>query len=91
MKKNVTLIFKHFCMQREAIDIKTNSTGQAIQIPEEFRIDDDKVYLKKTGNIIHIIPYHKPWQNLFDSLSEFTPDFMNERNQSTQQTRESLD
>ncbi len=78
-------------MQSAAIDIKINSTGQAIQIPEEFRIDDDKVYLKKTGNIIHIIPYHKPWQNLFDSLSKFTPDFMNERNQPSQQKRESFD
>ncbi len=78
-------------MQSEAIDIKTNSTGQAIQIPEAFRIDDDKVYLKKTGNIIHIIPYHKPWQNLFESLAEFTPDFMNERKQPSHQIRESLD
>ncbi len=78
-------------MKTEAIDVKTNSNGQAIQIPEEFRIDDDKVYLKKTGNIIHIIPYHKPWQNLFDSLTEFTPDFMTERKQPPHQTRESFD
>ena len=78
-------------MKVEAIDIQVNNDGQAIQIPASFRIDDDKVYLKRTGNIIHIIPYHTPWQNVIESLGEFTPDFMDDRNQSTQQNRELLD
>lgn len=78
-------------MKIEAIDIQNNLHGQAIQIPEGFRIDDDKVYLKKTGNVIYIIPYHKPWQNVFESLNEFTPDFMNERNQPSHQNRELFD
>lgn len=78
-------------MKSEVIDIKNNQAGQAIQIPEEFRIDDDKVYLKKTGNIIQIIPFHKPWKNLHDSLNEFTPDFMCEREQPVFQKRESFD
>lgn len=34
-------------MKIEAIDIQNNSNGQAIQLPEDFRIDDNKVYLKK--------------------------------------------
>lgn len=78
-------------MTTEPISIQTNSSGQAIQIPDEFRINDDKVYLKKTGNVIHIIPYHQPWQNLFDSLEEFTNDFMDNRNQPGQQNREQFD
>lgn len=52
-------------MKIEAIDIQNNSNGQAIQLPEDFRINDDKVYLKKNGNVIYIIPYHNPWQYIF--------------------------
>ncbi len=78
-------------MKIETIDIQNNPGGQAIQIPEDFRIDDDKVYLKKSGNIIYIIPFHKPWQNLLESLDEFTPDFMDKRNQPSKQNRELFD
>ena len=78
-------------MKVETVDIQNNSGIQAIQIPEAFKINDSKVYLKKTGNVIYIIPYHNPWQNFFDSLTEFTPDFMEERNEPSPQTRESFD
>ena len=75
----------------ETIDIKKNKGTQAIRIPEKMRINDDKVYLKKVGNSLYIIPYHSPWQNLIESTDAFTPDFMDERNQPAQQQRESLD
>jgi len=78
-------------MKVEAVDIQNNSGVQAIPIPDAFKINDNKVYLKKMGNVIYIIPYHNPWQNFYDSLSEFTPDFMEERNQPSQQTREPFD
>jgi antitoxin VapB len=75
----------------ETIDIKNTKGAQDIRIPEKMRIDDDKVYLKKVGNTIHVIPYHSPWQNLIDSADSFTADFMDERVQPDQQHRESLD
>jgi antitoxin VapB len=78
-------------MKIEAIEIQNSPSGQAIQLPEEFRIDDDKVYLKKNGNVIHIIPYHSPWQSIFESLDQFTGDYMNQRDQPLQQNRESFD
>ena len=78
-------------MEFEAIDIQNNEDGQAIRIPEIFKIDDSKVYIKKMGNCLYIIPYHQPWQTLFDSLNEFSPDFMEDRNQPSSQTRESFD
>ena len=56
-----------------------------------MHIDDDKVYLKKVGNALYIIPYHKPWQNLFESLDSFTSDFMDERDQPQDQKRELFD
>ena len=75
----------------ETIDIKNNRGVQAIRIPKKMRIDDDKVYLKKVGNTIYIIPYHKPWQNLIESTDSFTSDYMDERYQPVQQQRESFD
>ncbi len=78
-------------MRLEAIEIKKNKGVQAIRIPKKMRINDDKVYLKKVGNTLYLIPYHSPWQNLIDSTDSFTSDFMDERNQPDQQQRESLD
>ncbi len=78
-------------MAFETIDIKNKKGFQAINIPNRMKINDDKVYLKKVGHAIHIIPYHNPWQNLFESLELFTPDFMNERNQHSNQPRESFE
>jgi antitoxin VapB len=73
------------------IDIKEEIDNQKILIPNNMRIDDDKVYLKKMGNSIYIIPYHNPWQNLIESTESFTADFMENRNQIDTQKRESLD
>lgn len=75
----------------KTINIKNKKGFQAIRIPKQMKIDDDKVYLKKVGNALYIIPYHKPWQNLFDSLESFTSDFMDERKQPENQPRESFD
>lgn len=75
----------------KAISIQTKQGTQGIQIPEEMKIDDDKVYLKQVGNSLYIIPYHQPWQNLIDSLGSFTADFMDDREQPTSQERASFD
>jgi antitoxin VapB len=50
-------------MKTETVDIENNANGQAIRLPENFRIDDNKVYIRKTGNVIHIIPYHQQLNN----------------------------
>lgn len=78
-------------MKIEAVDIQNISGIQSIPLPEELRINDDKVYIKKMGDIIYIIPYHTPWQSFYDSLSGFSVDFMNDRNQSLSQNREFFD
>ena len=78
-------------MKIQAVDIQNISGQQAIQLPNDLRINDDKVYLKKMGNVIYIIPFHNPWQNFFESLSGFSDDFMGERNQPSQQDRELFD
>jgi antitoxin VapB len=78
-------------MAFEAIDINNESGFQEIKIPENLKIDDNKVYLRRIGNALYIIPYHNPWQNMIDSLDNFTNDFMEQREQPDNQTRESLD
>lgn len=78
-------------MKIEAVEIQNISGIQTIHLPHELRINDDKVYLKKMGNVIYIIPFHNPWQNFYDSLPTFSDGFMNERDQPLQQTRESFD
>ncbi len=75
----------------ETINIKSNKKSQAINIPQNMRINDDKVYLKKVGNALYIIPFHNPWQNLFDGIEDFTSDFMEDRAQPINQNRASFD
>jgi antitoxin VapB len=78
-------------MAFETIDVKNKKGFQAIRIPDALKIDDDKVYLKKIGNALYIIPFHDPWENLISSLDGFTSDFMSSREQPDIQKRESFD
>jgi antitoxin VapB len=78
-------------MAFEVVDIDSHDTFQDIKIPGKYKIDDDKVYLKKTGNVIYIIPYHKAWESMFDSVNNFSDDFMDEREQPANQHRENFD
>lgn len=78
-------------MAFEKINIQENSGTQSIKIPANFKINDDKVYLKKVGNALYIIPVHNPWQNLFESIDVFSEDFMNDREQPSEQSRKSFD
>lgn len=86
-----TNIYKLDIMAITSIDIKDEVDEQKTLIPSEMRINDDKVYLKKMGNAIYIIPYHNPWQNLIESTDSFSSDFMENRTQPDIQKRESFD
>ena len=93
IENNINLVSESiiFIMKQEVVDIQNVSGTQTIELPDGFKIDDDKVYLKKTGNIISLIPYHSGWKNFYESLSAFTSDFMNDREQPSQQSRKILD
>lgn len=75
-------------MPYETVKIKKKSGAQIILIPEGLRIEDDKVYLKKVGNSIYVIPFHNPWESLIQSTELFTKDFLDERDQPEVQERE---
>lgn len=85
-------------MTFEAVKIQDISGAQMIKVPENFKINDDKVYLKddkvylkKVGDTLYIIPFHNPWQSMVDSVNEFSEDFMIGRQQPNQQFRDSFD
>lgn len=75
-------------MSFQTVKIKNQSGSQLIKIPENMKIDDDKVYLKKIGNSLYVIPFHNPWDSLIESTGQFTEDYLEEREQPEQQSRE---
>ena len=67
-----------------------NGRSQAVRLPKEFRFRGTQVFIKKMGNTVLLIPAQDSWQTLFDSLGQFSEDFMSSRDQPEQQEREGL-
>mgnify|MGYP001282584901 CR=1 FL=1 len=67
-----------------------NGQSQAVRLPKEFRFEGDEVIIKRSGNAVVLIPANHSWDALADSLDKFSTDFMDNRNQPAQQTREDL-
>ncbi len=62
--------------------------SQAVRLPKAYRFEGTQVFIKKIGDAVVLMPYQGGWQTLFDSLDEFSEDFMASRGQSEQQLRE---
>ena len=67
-----------------------NGQSQAVRLPKEFRFEDDHVFIKKSGNIVMLIPAKNSWDSLFNSLDKFSDDFMTERKQPKTQQRKAF-
>ncbi len=67
-----------------------NGQSQAVRLPKEFRFEGDEVYIKKSGNVIILLPMKNPWAPLLESLDKFSDDFMTNREQPEKQNREDL-
>lgn len=65
-----------------------NGQSQAVRLPKAFRLPGDRVYIKKIGNAVILLPLQQSWETLFESLQLFSEDFMDEPNQPPQQQRE---
>jgi antitoxin VapB len=68
-----------------------NGESQAVRLPKEFRFTGEEVFIKRMGTAVVLLPKSKSWDTLLASLSKFSPDFMEEREQPPQQERESLE
>ncbi len=67
-----------------------NGQSQAVRLPKEFRFDDTEVFVKKSGNVVYLIPRHDSWGALLGSLNKFSDDFMDERTQPELEKREAF-
>jgi antitoxin VapB len=67
-----------------------NGQSQAVRLPKEFRFDDTEVFIKKSGNVVYLIPRNNSWDSLIGSLQKFSPDFMEERIQLQHEKRENF-
>ena len=67
-----------------------NGQSQAVRLPKEYRFTGDKVLIKKIGNAVVLLPEKGSWNPLFESLSRFSDDFMEDRRQPGQQSREGI-
>ena len=67
-----------------------NGQSQAVRLPKEFRFEDSEVFIKKSGNVVQLIPRSDSWNVLFASLKKFSRDFMAERVQPEQDKRENF-
>ena len=72
----------------ETAKLFQNGKSQAVRLPKKFRFKSEKVYLKRMGNAVVLFPYSAPWQSLMDSLSLFSSDFMELREQPPVQERD---
>lgn len=70
--------------------LSTDGDRQSVWLPQEFRMEGSEAFVKKIGRAVLLIPKDvDPWQLFMDSLGQFSDDFMQERNQSAGQERES--
>jgi antitoxin VapB len=71
----------------ETAKLFQNGKSQAIRLPKEYRFRSDRVYIKRIGNAVVLLPYQTPWDTLLNSLALFSKDFMQERTQPLAQHR----
>ncbi len=75
----------------ETAKIFTNGKSQAVRLPKEFRFEGKEVFIKRVGNTVVLIPKSQnTLETWFLSLKNFSEDFMEERVQPPQQTRENF-
>jgi antitoxin VapB len=71
----------------ETAKLFQNGSSQAVRLPKEFRFRGDRVYTKKIGNAVILLPVANAWTSLTESLSLFSDDFMSDRRQLAPQKR----
>ncbi|MEN9869026.1 MAG: hypothetical protein RLZZ171_9 [Cyanobacteriota bacterium] len=73
----------------ETAKLFQNGQSQAVRLPKKYRFPGDKVLIRRIGNAVVLLPYQDAWETLFESLEQFSADFMSEeRQQPESQERE---
>lgn len=66
-----------------------NGQSQAVRLPKEYRFTGKSVYIRKLGDLVVLIPKKNSWDSLFEACAKFSDDFLENREQGTQE-REQL-
>jgi len=75
----------------ETAKLFQNGSSQAVRLPKAFRLPGSEVKIYKRGKQVVLEPIETTWDTLFESLSEFPEDFMQDgRNQPGMQKRQSF-
>ena len=75
----------------ETAKLFQNGPSQAVRLPKKYRSEGEKVIIKRVGNAVVLLPCEDSWDTLFDSLEQFSDDFMEgDRQQPESQARESF-
>ncbi len=61
-----------------------NGPSQAVRLPKEFRFEGDEVFIRRIGSAVVLLPKGRPWESLIESLTMFSDDFMDSREQPEQ-------
>ena len=77
-------------MSMDKAKLFQNGQSQAVRLPKKYRFAGDKVLIKRVGNAVVLLPEQNSWKTLFDSLDQFSSDFMDERQQPEVQQREDI-
>jgi antitoxin VapB len=67
-----------------------SGNSQAVRLPREFRFAEDRVYIKRLGNIGVLLPFGDPWHALLNGVDLFSADFMPTRLQGQVEARDSV-
>ncbi|NET08888.1 MAG: AbrB/MazE/SpoVT family DNA-binding domain-containing protein [Merismopedia sp. SIO2A8] len=70
--------------------ISTDGNHQIVILPEGFQLVGNEVYIKKMGTAIVLVNKENPWESLFNSLEQFSEDFMSTRDQPPLDVREAF-
>jgi len=76
-------------MPYQIAKIFMNGRSQAVRLPKEYRFNTDEVYITKQGDNVVISEKKPTWDDFFDSKSNFCGDFLNDRNDTEPQERDS--
>jgi len=65
----------------ETAKVIQNGRSQMIRLPKGYRFTDKKVFVKRMGNAIVLNTLRRPLAMLFESVHQFSDDFMEQREQ----------
>ncbi|MBQ9406558.1 MAG: antitoxin [Desulfovibrio sp.] len=74
----------------DTASIFTDGRSQAVRLPKGYQFSGDKVYIKRVGRSVVLLPHNEPWATLLEALGQCSSDFMNDREQLPMQERETL-